>query len=148
VGEVQKIITRDQNQTSTIIFENYGIFKQGLDVPLRWVSGVIEVGGFAGESSCGPAPPKVGDTIYVFVCPNKDRSTWGVSTENENSEKRYWKLNQFVFGAGVINTTNKPRLSRNIFNTIRRLKRNGELTSHGSCNSERHFFSRAQVNNN
>ena len=119
VGRVRKVITIIPSNTWAILLDRYQILKGGQ--MLRWGRRprVLEITGFAGGSLCGPAPPKKGERVAVFVCPNKDSNTWQTQKKRNQWRGRYWKLNKFVIGAGVANLKYKS----NSLRKIRRLSR-------------------------
>jgi hypothetical protein len=132
-GRVKKIITVVPYQTWTVILEKYRILKRGELTRRGWQPRYLEISGFAGASLCGPAAPNVGDEIVVFVCPNKDKSTWRTPKRKRYWGKRYWSLNKFVIGSGMINLKN----DRSLFKKIRRLAKKSRKSGH--CTSEREF---------
>jgi hypothetical protein len=99
-GRVKKVITVVPKNNWTIIMEGFTVLKTGFQG--SWTKNLkeVEIAGFKSGSLCGPQPPEEGDQVVVFVCPNTDKDTWQTGHKKWWGE-RYWKLNSFVFGAGV-----------------------------------------------
>jgi hypothetical protein len=137
-GRVKRVIEVIPDQTWAVILENYQIIKRGELTREGWQPRYLEISGFARPSLCGPAPPRVGDEVIVFVCPNKERDTWLTPRIKRYWGRRYWSLNKFEIGAGMIEKTSQRQV-----NQLQRLRRTlrpqRERRPFGSCGAERDF---------
>ena len=80
----------------------------------------IEIAGVKGGNLCGAGIPKVGEEVIVFVCPNRNRSTW--RRNRGRWWKKYWKINQYKAYSGLIKAPHGSQKYIEVRNLARRLK--------------------------
>ena len=111
-GRVKRVIEIIPNNTYAILLEDYTIIRSGhygQSSSSKEKPSYLEINGFNGQSLCGPAPPKKGSKVIVFVCPNQNKSSWQTGSSRSKWRMKYWSLNRIAIGAGVVSASSSNR---------------------------------------